>query len=470
MNEPIASQLRVPKMTPQQQIKPSSNLYGITHDPDGTPRIIEPKTVKVSIGLPKGKAIYTYIDPDEKWVLTVGYGRDMKRHRFATKEEAQQKYREFRASAPERKYPEKLPFFTFLHVAASGDFEPDWDVIEAHGPMPTEIDIVFVHEDPFSTAFQMWTPTEKKCEGDGKVAIRNISLTNTDEEKKASEVAKAAGLRVYGISSCYLSGCQYARSINDAPPACKPMGQLRFQLFNNPRIGATAVFNTGGIQSIKQIFSAIHTFKMTTGGGKVGLGFVTGIPLKMVVRPYRLKHGGKMVTQYAVGLEFRAENALKLKQQMISQGVQYRIAGRESLSLLNAAPPIDSEPDLGALLESEKTHPAAIAAEFAPGEPIDETGAPADPADDPELGPVGDLAAAWEDEETQSLPPAEPKATVGAIESLYTLCRTRGMNDTAILEMIGAAGFEKYDEITVAALPGLMESANKYKPNQGSLL
>lgn len=39
-------------------IKPSTNLYGVTHDASGAPRIVEPKTVKVGIGLAKGKAIH----------------------------------------------------------------------------------------------------------------------------------------------------------------------------------------------------------------------------------------------------------------------------------------------------------------------------------------------------------------------------------------------------------------------------
>ena len=171
-------------------MRPSNKLYGVTHDPvTGEPKVVEPRTTKLGIGLPKGKALHAYIDADGRWVIQSGFGREVKRDRLDSKEAAQRKYRELYRSAPERKYPERLPYFTFSRLSPSGEMEPDWDVISDHGPMPTEIDIIFLVDEPFEAAYQMWTAAEKKCWGDGKVAMRVNSMASTPAEKKAAAEA-----------------------------------------------------------------------------------------------------------------------------------------------------------------------------------------------------------------------------------------------------------------------------------------
>ena len=424
-------------------IKPSTNLYGVTHSPNGEPRIIEPKTVKVGIGLAKGKAIHAYIDLNGKWVIVSGYGDNAVRERLDDKREAQKKYRELKKTAPDRRYPERLPYFTFSHVSASGDFEPDWDVIESHGSVPTEIDIIFVRDDPFTAAYQMWTATEKKCSGDGKVALRVNSIAATPEEKRLAEEAETRGERVYPVTGCALGDCKYSKPSDNKPAACRPMARLFFQLLNSPRLGGTAVFNTAGYKSISQIFSSLEIFKRATGRGDPKNGFVAGIPLKMVLRPYRVTYGGRTATQYAVALEFRAESALALKQSLVEQAVKYRIAGSEPLKQLEQADLPD--PDIKNTQEPDE-NPAAIAAEFEP-QASEEA-----PEIEPEL------------EEAPS-PAWTQRASETEIQNFYDLCRSRGMNDTDILNYLGSMGFEELKEITVKALPKLMAWARDYKNN-----
>ena len=444
-------------------IKPSKNLYGVTHSPDGAPRIIEPKTVKVGIGLAKGKAVHAYIDLEGKWVIFSGYGQNITRERFDSKAKAQMRYRELKKDAPDRKYPEKLPYFTFLHVAANGDFEPDWDAIEAHGPVPTEIDIIFIHEEPFAASYQFWTATERKCEGDGKVALRTLSMAATDAEKVLAAAAERVGENKFPVGLCWLAGCQYSKPSGDRPAQCRPMGRLLFQLLNSPRLGGTAVFNTAGYRSISQIFSSIEILKSTT------RGFVTGIPLKMVLSPYRIAHAGKLVTQYAVRLEFRAKSALELKQSLADHAFQYQIAGSEPLKLLEgisireAVTPIQDPEEL----------PAAMISEFEPEPAAEDQTIPPDPepGDDAELGPVGALENAWEESEAPQEPvfPKSPRASSPDLKKFYDLCRTRGMTDEIIINKAGTFGFEKIEEITETCLPGLMLWAENYKA-QGTLL
>jgi hypothetical protein len=450
-------------------IKPSKNLYGVTHDASGAPRIIEPKTVKVGIGLAKGKAVHAYIDLEGKWVVFSGYGQNIIRERFDSKAKAQMRYRELKRDAPDRKYPEKLPYFTFLHIAANGDFEPDWDVIETHGPIPTEIDVIFIHEEPFAASYQFWTATERKCEGDGKVALRSLSMAVTDAEKALAVAADRQGAKQFPVSQCWLAGCQYSKPSGDRPAQCRPMGRLLFQLLNSPRLGGTAVYNTAGYKSISQIFSSIEIFKRATGGGDPARGFVAGIPLKMVLRPYRIAHDGRLVTQYAVGLEFRAESALALKRSLVDHAVQYRIAGTEPLKQLEG---ISIREVVTPIQEAEEI-PAAMIAEFEPEPAVEEQIIPPDPEvdDDAELGPGGALEHAWE-QETIPEPafPKSPRVSAADVNKFYDLCRQHGMTDETIINRIGILGCEKLEEITEVMLPGLMFWAESYKAGQGTLL
>jgi hypothetical protein len=444
--------------------RPSKMLYGVTHDATGEPRIIEPKTVKVGIGLAKGKAVHAYIDLEGKWVVFSGYGQNIIRERFDTKAKAQMRYRELKKDAPDRKYPEKLPYFTFLHVAANGDFEPDWDAIEAHGPIPTEIDVIFIHEEPFAASYQFWTATERKCEGDGKVALRSLSLAITDAEKALAAAAERQGEKQFPVSLCWLAGCQYSKPSGDRPAQCRPMGRLLFQLLISPRLGGTAVFNTAGYRSISQIFSSIEILKSTT------RGFVTGIPLKMVLSPYRIAHAGKLVTQYAVRLEFRAKSALELKQSLADHAFQYQIAGSEPLKLLEGI----SIREVVTPIQDPEEIPAALIAEFEHEPAAEEQLVPPDPEliDEAELGPAGALENAWEEPERPAEPvfPKWPLASSEDLKKFYDLCRSRGMTDEIIINKAGTFGFEKIEEITQQFLPGLMLWAESYKIQQGSLI
>lgn len=463
---------------------PSKKMYGVTHDLSGAPVVIEPKALKVGIGLAKGPAIHVYIDLARKWVVQVGVGEAVTRQRFDTKLEAKKAYRQAREKAPERKYPQRLPHFTFSHISPDGSFEPDWEVIELHGPVPTEIDIVFVTDEPFSASYQMWTAAEKKCDGDGITALRVLSMAATDAERYLAEQARKRGERYFPIvNQCWTKGCQYSKGdANGRPSPCRPRGRLLFQLVNSPRLGGTAYWDTTGFRSISQVFSSIETFKRVTGQGDPARGFVAGIPMKMVLRPYKTTHDGKSTTQYGVSLEFRAESAVELKRRLIEQGVQFRLAAARPLKALESAPlpvPVEvSEPD---------DIPAAIEAEFDPSPVQNGPAAEPAPADEDYVdGPIGDLGQAWDDdalgrqeptvgpspaaEVPSPAPQAAPLASVMARNKLWELCRSRGMSDATLKQKLGSEGFETLDEVTSAAIPGLMTWASQYKPGQGSLV
>lgn len=379
-------------------------MFGLTHAEDGAPIIREARILKVGIGLPRGRALNCWIHNDGKWYFRIGKkGPDGKLkietatpRGLATRADAEAFYRDNYAKADLVAYPRKLGFFTFTRPVISDEgeiFEPDFPAIEAHGTTPTEIDIVFLDDNPFDGAYQMWSTSELKCKGDGINAMRVLSMGSA--ESKGWQEAKDGGEKYFPIvDGCWIRGCPYAEETEGKPSPCKPGGDLRFQLARNIRVGGSAYFHTSGFRSIAQIFSSLERIKTLTGGR------LAGIPLKMVLRPYRTKHNSQPATQYGVGLEFRAEDIESLRRNLIEQAWKFRdLAGI-------TAPP---QPRL---IESVPTEPAGadeddddlpitaqvMASEFYPEEFED-----ADPPLVPATAPQANQAKAATDTKTAAL-------------------------------------------------------------------
>lgn len=361
-----------------------TRLYGVTHDiSTAEPIVREPKLLKVSIGAPKGKAILVYTQPTDttavKWWIRVGAGNAAKDQSFTTRKEAETAYRDLYEKAPELSYPRKLSFFTFSRPTADGFMEPDFDAIEAHGPMPTEIDVVFMSEEPFEASFAMWSATELRCKGNGVDAERLVRFmaedkSATDDDKQLVKIAQATSLsRVIIQNACWSKDCRFSkpetRGTKEYPSPCKPSGDLKFQLANKLRVGGTAYFHTSGFRSIQQIFSSLQIFRTLTGRGDHRKGWLSGLPFRMVVRPYMTKHNGQAAKQYGIGLEFRADTVAQLKQKMLEQAFEFR----ETMGAPRQLPSSTIDPsETGDLIDeeideiSEAAEASAIAAEFYP--------------------------------------------------------------------------------------------------------
>lgn len=371
-------------------------LFGITHEADGALIIREPRVLKVGIGLPKGKAINCWLHNDGKFKVRVGYKpEDAKTYTFTTAREASTFYHQNLAKAPVCPFPRKIGFFTFTRPVLQDDggeiFEPDFEAIEAHGSTPTEIDVVFLDDNPFSGAYQMWSATELKCKGDGINASRVLSMAASEKEKELATEAKQAGEKFFPIiEGCWTKGCQYAKEFVDErgraqPSPCKPGGDLKFQLAKNIRVGGTAFFHTSGYRSISHIFSSIERIKMLTGGR------LAGIPLKMVLRPYKTKHNGQSATQYGVSLEFRAEDIESLRKNLLEQAWKFRTAALDQPDRRMLSAPVEP------VVEEDDEDPPVLSAqamsdEFYGGE--DDSSESAE--DVPAPAPVHTAAAATE--------------------------------------------------------------------------
>lgn len=347
--------------------------YGLTHKESGEPMVRVVTTTKVGIGLPQGKAVHVYIDLGGKWIVMEGTGKSAQRHECTDKVEARRTYLAASQRAPERKYPGRLPHFTFTRVSSDGTYQPDWDAIELHGSLPTEVPVIFFKDEPLDVEYAMFTATEKKCWGDGRDALRIVSLTTNKAQKETAEAAIENGEKYYKIENgCAIYDCPFAKN-----KECKPHGRLYFQLTKAPRLGTSAYFDTTGRRSIGQLFSCLQDFRSFTGRGDAKRGFVAGIPLWLTVRPYRVRYtdktGEHTSTQYSVGLEFRGEGMEpeRLVQGFIAAGVDYRIRAAEPLQQLEAG-----RPEIETVIPTEK------------------------PVTSPEQGEVVDISGLDEDLET----------------------------------------------------------------------
>lgn len=306
-------------------------MYGLLHAPDGTALERHVRILKVGFGIPSGPDVHVLITQDGKWKVEIPKYENGKpvtmAKEFDSRRDAERFYIESRRTAPERKYPRKLPYFTFLRIGMDGNYSHDFDAIEQHGPRPSELDVVFLTNDPLENAFQWWTAAELKCEGDGLCASRRVTEAKTAQDKKLAEEAIAAGLKTFPILAghCYTGDCPFPKGDK---PVCKPHGRLYFQLVNSPRIGGSCTYDTTGMRSISQLFSCIQQIKSMTGNGVAERGSIAGIPLKLVLRPYKTSHNGQPSVQYGVSLEFRAASAIDLMNGLHQHTAAFRQAAR----------------------------------------------------------------------------------------------------------------------------------------------
>lgn len=403
-----------------------TKLYGLTHDPvNRRPMVRQVRMLKVGIGFPKGPAIHVFIAPNGKWIVEEGL-KQPKRTEFDSMQKAKAFYMERRRVAPDRTYPSKFPYFTFLRIGMDGGFIHDFEAIERHGPMPTEIEVVFLNDAPLEQSMQWWTAAELKCEGNGIDARRRLDLAATEDEKKLAETARKVGEKFFPIiDGCHMRGCPYSRGKDNKAPLCKPHSRLMFQLAYNPTLGGTAVFDSTGWGSGANLFSCLHQVRSITGRGDADVGRVAGIPLQMVLRPYRTSHNGQPSTQYGVSLQLRAADAQSLVRNVIEKADEFRrIAG--SPLLLEAAD------ELGEVMP-ESAEARTMEAEFYPAPteeaeweeyPADESGASDDDEQSGQPASRPDSEAPRRKSEQAETPPqADPPALLDALGKFKMLDR-----------------------------------------------
>ena len=332
----------------QQPFIRKNALIGITHTPEGDKILREPRVLKVGIGLPRGKAADVYVNADGKWVIRCGKYDSNKKLVFETMAtvdtmaEAEAAFRTAWKKADNCTYPRKISYFAFTRpvMGENGEqvYVPDFPAIQAHSfadgkvGTPTEIDVIFLDDEPFTGGYANWSSSELRCSGDGINAMRSVAMYESaervpEELRAAWLAAKAAGEKTFPVvNGCWTRGCPFSKEVGNKPSPCKPSLDLKFQLARNIRVGGTAFFHTSGYKSIVQVFSAVERIKQLTGGK------IAGIPLKMTLRSHKTNHNGQAAIQQNVSLEFRSiEEMDSVRKTLIEQAWKFRdAAGLES--------------------------------------------------------------------------------------------------------------------------------------------
>lgn len=318
-------------------------IYGLTHDPGTGQSIIRaPRTLKVSIGLPPGKDVECVKDPGDPTSILIGHRKtkdgemNWAKYNVSDVRGIIGGLKKANADAWHRNYPKKLEYFTFVQPGPEGTVEYDVESIIANPARPKEIDVVFIDENPLNQQMEMWTAAELKCYGDGFNAMRVHSLARTEEEKLISAAVKESDpfAKYFPlVNGCHQCGCPFSRPSmrgdKEQPAACKPHSKLKFQMMSSLRLGTTVEFDTTSWKTGTNLHSCLEIFRSATGD------YVRGIPLKMILRPFRTSHNGQKAIAYTIALEFRAETAAALRTKLLEHASLFRRA--ESMPALQPA-------------------------------------------------------------------------------------------------------------------------------------
>jgi hypothetical protein len=201
-----------------------------------------------------------------------------------------------------------------------------------------------------------------------------VEWAQSQDERPLAEQARKQNQRFFPIvEGCYTAGCRFA--IGDKRQ-CKPHGKLTFQLMNAPTLGGSCQFDTTGFRSIAQLAGSLDQIRLITGRGNPEAGSVAGIPLKFVLRPYRVQVGDKSSIQYGVSLEFRAKSLEEMARLLHAHAAEFRqlvalpapgsamecepvSAVPEEDSYVSEEPPVDAS-----TIEVQEAEAAAMTGEF----------------------------------------------------------------------------------------------------------
>lgn len=436
-------------------------LIGITHLSDGTKLIKEAKVLKVGVGLPRGKAVDLWVDGDGMWNVRQGNAVSGKLSfktvaKVKTRPEAEAEWRKAYAAADLCGYPRKVSYFVFTRPTIGADgsevYVPDFAATEAYSfadpnriGAPTEIDVIFLEDNPFQAAYQMWASSELRCTGDGENALRSVQMY--DDDKKVPEAlretwkaSKINGDRAFSIvGGCFTCNCPFSKEKDGKAAPCKPSADLKFQLSRTIRVGGTAFFHTSGYRSIVQLFSAVERIKELTGGR------IAGVPLKLVLRSYKTNHGGVAALQSGVSLEFRAEDMDSVRKNLIEQAYKFRAAAGlpEPVKMIESGEAMDA-------FEESPLSAQAMSGEFYPDNDEEDiqqsstTNSPTTQSKSAEkVAEIGEaLAKATQPTPSNVIPIGPEKAPWGNAEPKKQRAAMMGMF-SGIAQSIGKEVFEK---------------------------
>lgn len=296
-------------------------IYGLTHKLDGEPIVRLPRSTKVSIGIPAGKLMHCMITAKGNPAIFIGD----KMHAFTTMDQAKAFWHEQWPNAPELKYPKRLDYFTFRRMSREGELEPDFEAIAAHGYRPTRIDIRFIDNAPWDCNLKWWGLGKLKCWGDGVNALRMVEFPTEKDHAALAKQAKDTHEKYFPIvGGCREIGCplghESSKNGKTHSAECKNYGRLGFLLEHHASLGSQSEYFTTGYRSVSQLSSSLGVIQLLVSG--MGLS-IRGIPLRLVLEPYKVTHDGKAQEQHAVRIELPAESLVGLKRKLMQSSADF---------------------------------------------------------------------------------------------------------------------------------------------------
>ena len=180
-------------------------------------------------------------------------------------------------------HPRRLDHFVFKRKTLRGQdvvWEPAPDITEAHETKPTELGIVFLHDDPeeiLRTEYAWWAAAGCKCRGElvqiangnsARYEMRAIRRTRQHPEGEAwpGQYRYPSGPKKgQAFESCG-DGCPDLERGD-----CRPSGDLYFMLEKFPKLGAVCRLHTSSYRSVRNLSNGLMQIRRFHGNRLSGV-------------------------------------------------------------------------------------------------------------------------------------------------------------------------------------------------------
>jgi hypothetical protein len=180
-------------------------------------------------------------------------------------------------------HPRRLDHFVFKRKTLRGQdvvWEPAPDITEAHVAKPTELGIVFLHDDPeeiLRTEYAWWTAAGCKCRGE------LVQIANGNSERYEMRAIRKTRQHPEGEAwpgqYKYVSGPKkdqpYELCGDGCPDLergdCRPSGDLYFMLEKFPKLGAVCRLHTSSYRSVRNLSNGLMQIRRFHGNRLSGV-------------------------------------------------------------------------------------------------------------------------------------------------------------------------------------------------------
>jgi hypothetical protein len=180
-------------------------------------------------------------------------------------------------------HPRRLDHFVFKRKILRGQdvvWEPAPDITEAHAAKPTELGIVFLHDDPeeiLRTEYAWWTAAGCKCRGElvqiangngASYEMRALRKTRQHPEGEAwpGQYSYAGGPKKDQPYESCGDGCPDLERGD-----CRPSGDLYFMLEKFPKLGAVCRLHTSSYRSVRNLSNGLMQIRRFHGKHLTGV-------------------------------------------------------------------------------------------------------------------------------------------------------------------------------------------------------